>query len=203
MSKSNSFKKSRKLALGIAVAMGCSFAAVAFAEDTNPVNDTDGLVFNNSITGDTAKDTDYIAAGVITDDGIYSFNKDVTINTKEHQLIRKVASGYSRYNRFCAPIYAFNGQNATINMNGNTLNVNVLATDWPEDNKNYLGIAAQKGSTIEVNNPGAININFDKIGDSKAGIVAAAGGNVFIHNGGENLEQKILSIKSPDGELRR
>ena len=160
-----------------------------------------GLVFNNSITGDTAKDTDYIAAGVITDDGIYSFNKDVTINTKEHQLIRKVASGYSRYNRFCAPIYAFNGQNATINMNGNTLNVNVLATDWPEDNKNYLGIAAQKGSTIEVNNPGAININFDKIGDSKAGIVAAAGGNVFIHNGGENLEQKILSIKSPDGEL--
>lgn len=32
MSKSNSFKKSRKLALGIAVAMGCSFAAVAFAD---------------------------------------------------------------------------------------------------------------------------------------------------------------------------
>lgn len=253
MSKSNSFKKSRKLALGIAVAMGCSFAAVAFADGAivapsgmttdstvTSVTATDnmiaggqwlpnigaavsasgnntvlnmnlgeksltvngyGLVFNNSITGDTAKDTDYIAAGVITDDGIYSFNKDVTINTKEHQLITKVASGYSRYNRFCAPIYAFNGQNATINMNGNTLNVNVLATDWPEDYKNYLGIAAQKGSTIEVNNPGAININFDKIGDSKTGIVAAAGGNVFIHNGGENLEQKILSIKSPDGEL--
>lgn len=32
MSKSNSFKRSRKLALGIAVAMGCSFAAVAFAD---------------------------------------------------------------------------------------------------------------------------------------------------------------------------
>ena len=32
MSKSNSFKKSRKLGLGIAVAMGCSFAAVAFAD---------------------------------------------------------------------------------------------------------------------------------------------------------------------------
>lgn len=32
MSKSNSFKKSRKLALGIAVAMGCSFATVAFAD---------------------------------------------------------------------------------------------------------------------------------------------------------------------------
>ena len=32
MSKINSFKKSRKLAFGIAVAMGCSFAAVAFAD---------------------------------------------------------------------------------------------------------------------------------------------------------------------------
>lgn len=32
MSKSNSFKKSRKLALGIAVAMGCSMASVAFAD---------------------------------------------------------------------------------------------------------------------------------------------------------------------------
>lgn len=113
MSKSNSFKRSRKLALGIAVAMGCNFATVAFADGAivAPLagESENGLVFNNSITGDTAKDTDYIAAGVITDDGIYSFNKDVTINTKEHQLIRKVASGYSRYNRFCAPIYAFNG----------------------------------------------------------------------------------------------
>ncbi|WP_304105151.1 hypothetical protein, partial [Phascolarctobacterium succinatutens] len=39
MSKSSSFKKSRKLALGIAVAMGCSFAAVAFA---------DGAIVNDS-----------------------------------------------------------------------------------------------------------------------------------------------------------
>ena len=45
MSKSNSFKKSRKLALGIAVAMGCSFAAVAFADQPT--------VYNKGINGAT------------------------------------------------------------------------------------------------------------------------------------------------------
>lgn len=51
MSKSNSFKKSRKLALGIAVAMGCSFATVAFA-DGAIVNDTGEdklLSFNDAL----------------------------------------------------------------------------------------------------------------------------------------------------------
>jgi len=83
MSKSNSFKKSRKLALGIAVAMGCSFAAVAFADGANPVNDTDGLVFNTSITGDASEDTDYVNAGVIDQgNGSYNFKEDVTINSE-------------------------------------------------------------------------------------------------------------------------
>lgn len=47
MSKSNSFKKSRKLALGIAVAMGCSMVSVAFADQTitEPIIGPDKLSF--------------------------------------------------------------------------------------------------------------------------------------------------------------
>lgn len=103
MSKSNSFKKSRKLALGIAVAMGCSFATVAFADGANPLNDTDGLVFNTSITGDTIKDAEYVAAGVIdASKGVYNFTKDTTINSDISDMVRP-PSGYSS-GRIIAPV---------------------------------------------------------------------------------------------------
>ena len=51
MSKSNSFKKSRKLALGIAVAMGCSMASVAFADQTitEPIIGPDNLPFSENV----------------------------------------------------------------------------------------------------------------------------------------------------------
>lgn len=51
MSKSNSFKKSRKLALGIAVAMGCSMASVAFADQTitEPIIGPGNLPFSENV----------------------------------------------------------------------------------------------------------------------------------------------------------
>ncbi len=51
MSKSNSFKKSRKLALGIAVAMGCSMVSVAFADQTitEPIIGPDNLPFSENV----------------------------------------------------------------------------------------------------------------------------------------------------------
>lgn len=51
MSKSNSFKKSRKLALGIAVAMGCSMVSVAFADQTitEPIIGPDKLSFSENV----------------------------------------------------------------------------------------------------------------------------------------------------------
>lgn len=59
MSKSNSFKKSRKLALGIAVAMGCSFAAVAFADGA--IVAPSGITTDSTVTSVTA--TDNMIAG--------------------------------------------------------------------------------------------------------------------------------------------
>lgn len=139
MSKSNSFKKSRKLALGIAVAMGCSFAAVALAEDTNPLNDTDGLVFNTSITGDASEDTDYVTAGVIDQgNGSYNFKENVTINSEVGALVQP---NYTTYNRFVAPIYTAVGKDITINMNNNTLNINHIAGNEYNASK-LVGLAA-------------------------------------------------------------
>ena len=59
MSKSSSFKKSRKLALGIAVAMGCSFAAVAFADGA--IVAPSGITTDSTVTSVTA--TDNMIAG--------------------------------------------------------------------------------------------------------------------------------------------
>ena len=59
MSKSNSFKRSRKLALGIAVAMGCSFAAVAFADGA--IVAPSGMTTDSTVTSVTA--TDNMIAG--------------------------------------------------------------------------------------------------------------------------------------------
>ena len=59
MSKSNSFKKSRKFALGIAVAMGCSFAAVAFADGA--IVAPSGMTTDSTVTSITA--TDNMIAG--------------------------------------------------------------------------------------------------------------------------------------------
>ena len=51
MSKSNSFKKSRKLALGIAMALGCSMVSVAFADQTitEPIIGPDNLPFSENV----------------------------------------------------------------------------------------------------------------------------------------------------------
>lgn len=51
MSKSNSFKRSRKLALGIAMALGCSMASVAFADQTitEPIIGPANLSFSENV----------------------------------------------------------------------------------------------------------------------------------------------------------
>ena len=59
MSKSNSFKKSRKLALGIAVAMGCSMVSVAFADGA--IVAPSGITTDSTVTSVTA--TDNMIAG--------------------------------------------------------------------------------------------------------------------------------------------
>ena len=186
-----SWKKSRKLVLGIAVALGCSMASVAFAAE-------DGLVFNNSITGDISKDTEYAAAGVIdASNGVYNFKKDTTINSNTGDMVRP-PSGYAS-GRIIAPIKLIDNTKLSMNMNNNTLNIyhhDVLA----EGKANALlpGMTAIKGSTLEINNAGKINVSFESAAGYEYGILAQGGSKVIIHNGGDNQENRIFSFNGLD-----
>ena len=218
-----SWKSSRKLAVGIAMALGCSMASVAFASDVecggdkgsqhintngaiqalSAVNDgglptalTDdsGLEFNTSITGDASEDTDYVTAGVIDqDNGSYNFKENVTINSEVGALVQP-SSSYTTYNRFVAPVYTAVGKDITINMNNNTLNINHIAGNEYNASK-LVGLAAGQGSSLEINNAGNINVTFaNEKGINHTGALAYGGGKLIIHNGGENQDQKIFSF---------
>ena len=162
----------------------------------NVVNDDSGLNFNTPITGESGQDTEYINANIIDDNNCYNFNNDVTISAGNEQLITSVKSRYTTYYRFCAPISSVSNP-LEINMNNNKLNIYVTSSDWMMDAKKYVGIAAQKYCNVTINDPGIINIKFEESGGEKTGILAAAGGSINIKNGGENLENKILSIQAP------
>ena len=85
-----------------------------------------------------------------------------------------------------------------IDLHGGNLEINASA-----DEKTYrsLGILAtgsltdKENGNVEINNAGGITINAST---SKGGIAIgiAASGEVFIHNGGDNLESKILKINA-------
>lgn len=94
MSKSNSFKKSRKLALGIAVAMGCSFAAVAFADGAIVAPTGVTTNYDKGINGATHSTLDgsinkieqyYVDNGVYNkENDTYNFtDKNIQINVKK------------------------------------------------------------------------------------------------------------------------
>lgn len=173
-------------------------AVRALVEDTNPLNDTDGLVFNTSITGDTIKDAEYVAAGVIdASKGVYNFTKDTTINSDISDMVRP-PSGYSS-GRIIAPVKLIDNINLIVNMNNNTLNIyhhDVLA----EGKASALlpGMTAIKGSTLEINNAGKINVSFESAAGNEYGVVAQGGSKVIIHNGGDNQENRIFSFNGLD-----
>ena len=200
MSKSNSFKRSRKLALGIAVAMGCSFATVAFADGA--ITADQQTVYNEAIKGHfQASGTDkydqyYVDNGVFdkaTD--TYNFtDKNIQLNVKNNHVNASASANINAY----AGVSAERDNKTIIDLHGGNLEINASA-----DEKTYrsLGILAtgsltdKENGNVEIKNAGAITINAST---SKGGIATGidASGEVFIHNGGDNLESKILKINA-------
>ena len=194
MSKSNSFKKSRKLALGIAVAMGCSFATVAFADQPTVYNEAIKGHFQAS--GTDKYDQYYVDNGVFdkaTD--TYNFtDKNIQLNVKNNHVNASASANMNAY----AGVSAERDNKTIIDLHGGNLEINASA-----DEKTYrsLGILAtgsvtdKENGNVEIKNAGAITINAST---SKGGIATgiAASGEVFIHNGGDNLESKILKINA-------
>ena len=143
--------------------------------------------YTKPIYGVVGKDLAYLKEG-IRSGGVYNFNEAVTFNTSNN----KVDAGPWMGTQIGGAIFAHgNLQNAeevhktTINLNGNALNI----TDVTEGAS--ASIAAIDRGIVEINNAGKININQTGYGMT-AGIFANGGGEVYIHNTGDN----VVTIRS-------
>ena len=143
--------------------------------------------YTKPIYGVVGKDLAYLNEG-IRKGGVYNFNEAVTFNTSNN----KVDAGPWMGTQIGGAIFAHgNLQNAeevhktTINLNGNALNI----TDVTEGAS--ASIAAIDRGIVEINNAGKININQTGYGMT-AGIFANGGGEVYIHNTGDN----VVTIRS-------
>lgn len=143
--------------------------------------------YTKPIYGVVGKDLAYLKEE-IRKGGVYNFNEAVTFNTSNN----KVDAGPWMGTQIGGAIFAHgNLQNAeevhktTINLNGNALNI----TDVTEGAS--ASIAAIDRGIVELNDAGKININQTGYGMT-AGIFANGGGEVYIHNTGDN----VVTIRS-------
>lgn len=143
--------------------------------------------FTTAIIGDMTKVKEYEDAGVYSN-GKFNFTKDTVINAEKN----KVVAGPWLYN-FSAGIFSgYNNETVNIDLNGHDLNLNI------ETDISTTGIAAV-GSTgkVEIFNPGAMSINtVSTTGGQTAAVFVNGGGQLFIHNGGDNVKDKVLKLRA-------
>ena len=145
--------------------------------------------FNASITNDLLHDTPYVDAGIRKSDGKYVFTKDTIIRTDDTDKV--IGGPWTAPN---AP--AISNVNPTqplnIDLKGKKLTIETRGADT------VVGISAVgKGSRVHVRNAGAITIKGMNTGSLYSPtLFANGGGSIHIENGGENLEDKVLTLRS-------
>ena len=146
--------------------------------------------FTKSITGNAVHDAVFSIGGVRNGDGDYVFTKDTTITTDGSETIHG-----GPYTPDIAPAISNTNpaQPLNIDMNGKKLTLNVAASD-----KTVAGIAAtKKDAKVNIQNAGAISITGKNTGSLYSPtLFANGGGSIHIENGGENLENKVLTLRS-------
>ena len=141
--------------------------------------------FDKAILGSTVNKAYYEDAGVYKD-GVYSFTKDTAITPENNSV---VAGPW--LNKFASGIFSsYNDEAVTVDMNGKKLTLKNV-TD-----QSTTGMAAV-GPTgkVEINNAGAMDIYAESTaGSQTAALFVNGGGQLFIHNGGEDGESKVLTL---------
>lgn len=91
-----------------------------------------------------------------------------------------------------AGIYSgYNQENVNLDLNGKKLNIN-LVTD--QDTAGIAAIAAN--SKVEIDNAGPMSVYAESTkGSNVATLFVNGGGHLFIHNGGDDAESKILTLR--------
>ena len=151
-----------------------------------PASQTD-TAFTAAITGDEA-DATYMNAGVRKPDGTYAFTKDSTITTGKNLI----SAGAWMNNISAAVSSANRGKTLDVDLNGKNLAVKTV-TDVSTTGITAIG----KNSKVNVKNAGAISIDAESTaGGQTAALFVNGGGAIHIQNGGSNLEDKVLKVRS-------
>ena len=142
--------------------------------------------FTKAILGDRSNKKYYEDAGVYVN-GKYNFTADTTMNVENNSQVAgtwlwATAAGiYSGYNQ----------ENVNLDLNGKKLNIN-LVTD--QDTAGIAAIAAN--SKVEIDNAGPMSVYAESTkGSNVATLFVNGGGQLFIHNGGDDAESKILTLR--------
>jgi len=187
LTASSASKRLENITFSAASGQGSYAYTPAVDPQPNPQTQTE---FTASITNDAAHDAPYTAAGVRKGDGNYAFTKDTTITTDGSETVYG-----GPYTPNIAPAISNTNpaQPLNIDMNGKKLTLNVAASDTT-----VAGIAAtKKDAKVNIQNAGAISITGKNTGSLYSPtLFANGGGSIHIGNGGDNLEDKVLTLRS-------
>ncbi|WP_371366974.1 hypothetical protein SRRS_11180 [Sporomusa rhizae] len=142
--------------------------------------------FTSAITGDLSADTEYINGGVLRD-GRYAFTKGSTTITAGKQLI----AGGPWLGQISAAISG--GSNPVhIDLNGHALTVKTT-TDTSTTGISAIG----QNGRVELNDAGAVTVRVESTqGGQSAALFVNGGGEIAIHNGGDNADKKVLTLRA-------
>ena len=161
----------------------------AYTPAVDPPPTQEQTEFTTPITGDAAHDIPYVNAGIRRSDGQYIFTKDTTIRTDDTET---VSGGPWAAPTSPAISNVNTGRALDIDLNGKKLNIE------HRGNTTVVGInAIGKDSQVNVKNPGAITISGTNTDSLYAPtLYVNGGGSIHIQNGGDNLEDKVLTLRT-------
>lgn len=151
-----------------------------------PDNQTE-TEFTRAITGNKETNSEYVDSGVLKENGTYSFTKDTTINAEKNLIaagawMPKISSAISGSTEATSVLLDMNNKDLIINTTTDT---------------HTTGITAIGDGKVEIDHAGKITINTESTGGGQtAALYTNGGGHIVIHNGGENLEDKVLTVRA-------
>ncbi|EJO22601.1 autotransporter beta-domain protein [Selenomonas sp. FOBRC6] len=186
LTASSASKRLENITFSAASGQGSYAYTPAVDPQPNPQTQTE---FTTPITGDAAHDIPYVNAGIRRSDGQYIFTKDTTIRTDDTET---VSGGPWAAPTSPAISNVNTGRALDIDLNGKKLNIE------HRGNTTVVGInAIGKDSQVNVKNPGAITISGTNTDSLYAPtLYVNGGGSIHIQNGGDNLEDKVLTLRT-------
>lgn len=142
-------------------------------------------VFESGLRGNKALNEDYVAEGMYKGEGRYSFSKDTEIYQTTNNA---VVAGPWLYNFTAGIASGYGEEQLTLDLNGNDLKVEA------KQSGSVVGITGIGSGKVTIVNPGAISVNAEGTGQTAA-LFVNGGGQIHIQNGGENLDDKVVTIR--------